>query len=84
MTASITAVGALGLNSMVNESELLINVVKANKPKMLTGLDQKVSGQVQGYPVSLVADEEPPANRQDLTHSGTHVKRGKPAIFPIG
>jgi hypothetical protein len=53
MTASIAAVGALGLNGMVNKSELLINVVKANKPKMLTGLDQKVRGQVQGFQFPL-------------------------------
>jgi len=32
---------------MVNTCESLINVVTENKPKMLTGLDQKVCGQVQ-------------------------------------
>jgi len=37
----------LGVNGMVNVSKLPINVVNANKPKMLTGLNQKVSGQVQ-------------------------------------
>jgi hypothetical protein len=31
---------------MVNPGEVLINVVKKNKPKMLTGLDQKVRGPV--------------------------------------
>jgi len=30
------------LNSKTNLSELLINLVKFNKPKMLTGLNQKV------------------------------------------
>ena len=30
---------------MANESELLINVVNADKPKMLRGLNQKVRGQ---------------------------------------
>lgn len=29
---------------MINESELLINVVTVNKPKVLTGLNQKVRG----------------------------------------
>lgn len=53
MTASITAVRALGSNGMVNICELLINVVKANKPKMLRGLDQKVSGQEQGFQFPL-------------------------------
>ena len=37
---------SLELSSMVNESELLINVVMDDKPKMLTGLHQKVSSQV--------------------------------------
>ena len=35
----------LGLNGMDNLCELPINVVNENKPKMLTGLNQKVSGQ---------------------------------------
>ncbi len=39
----------LGLSSMVNESELLINAVTENKPKMLIGLNQRVSGQAQGF-----------------------------------
>ncbi len=44
---------SLELSGMVNESELLINVVMDNKPKMLTGLDQKVSSQVQRLKSSL-------------------------------
>jgi hypothetical protein len=32
---------------MANPGELLINVVRSNKPKALTGLNQKVCGQVQ-------------------------------------
>jgi hypothetical protein len=28
------------------------------------------------------ADVEPPAERRDLTHSGTHTKRGKPVALP--
>jgi hypothetical protein len=34
----------IGLNGTVNISESLINVVSCSKPKMLTGLNQKVSG----------------------------------------
>ena len=34
---------------MVNLCESLINVVTQNKPKMLTGLDQKVNGQDQMF-----------------------------------
>ena len=32
---------------MANSGELLINVVRSNKPKALRGLNQKVRGQVQ-------------------------------------
>jgi hypothetical protein len=35
----------LGLSGMVNTCESLLSVVTENKPKMLTGLDQKVSDQ---------------------------------------
>ncbi len=41
-TASIKAVGVLGFDGTVNSSEPLVNVVKANKPKVLRGLNQKV------------------------------------------
>jgi hypothetical protein len=34
------------IGSMENIRELLINLVNDNKPKMLTGLNQKVGGQV--------------------------------------
>jgi hypothetical protein len=36
------------MDGRVNICELLINVVIGDKPKRLKGLDQKVSGQVQG------------------------------------
>ena len=39
---------------MANPGELLINVVRSNKPKALTGLNQKVRGQVQRDPPSPV------------------------------
>ena len=40
---------------MANPGELLINVVRSNKPKALTGLNQKVRGQVQwGLPSPVV------------------------------
>lgn len=35
-----------------------------------------------GVPNSPGADDEPPAERRDLTHSGTHSKRGKPVVLP--
>ena len=67
---------------MGNICESLINAVMRNKPKMLIGLDQKVGGQVQVFPNSPDADLAPPAERRDLTHSGTHTKRGKPVVLP--
>jgi hypothetical protein len=50
---------------MGNTCESLINVVNENKPKMLTGLDQKVRGQVQ---VLLI----------HLTRMTGHRRRGEP------
>ena len=42
ITTSIKVVGALEFDGMASKSKLLINAVKTNKPKMLTGLNQKV------------------------------------------
>ena len=53
---------------MANSGELLINVVRTSKPKALRGLNQKVSGQVQGLPLPLPSLSEPPAERQSLNH----------------
>ena len=50
VTTSITVVEALGSDSMANTREPLLTVVTTNKPKMLTGLNQKVRGQEQGSP----------------------------------
>ena len=67
---------------MVNKCELLINVVNHDKPKMLTGLSQNGKGSGMGAPNSPIADGEPPAERQDLTHTGTRPERGKPVGLP--
>ena len=40
------------VDGMANPGELPINAVRTSKPKALRGLDQKVCGQVQGYPPS--------------------------------
>jgi hypothetical protein len=63
---------------MVKGFESLINVVRTNKLKMLTSLDQKVSGPVQRVPLSLPqTTTRPPADRRDLTHSvGAYVEHG--------
>ena len=61
---------------MVNICELLINVVTCDKPtlilrvKMLTGLSQNGKGSGMDAPNSPTADNAPPAERQNLTHTG--------------
>ena len=52
--------------------------------KMLIGLNQKVSGQVQGLQRSPAADDAPPAERHDLTRSVIVTERGKPVVPPFG
>ncbi len=82
LTSSINEVMTLELSSMVNESELLINVVINEQPKMLRGCNQ--NGKWSSSEVQLVSDVDvaPPAKRQHLTYSGTHVERGKPDVLP--
>ena len=67
---------------MVNRCELLINVVNKDKPKMLTGLGQNGKGSGMDAPNSSIVDDAPPAERQDLTHTGTCTERGKPVGLP--
>ena len=70
---------------MVNPGELLINVVIGDKRKVLRHpgkvktLGPKGKGSGVGAPNSPIADDTPPAKRQDLTHAGTGTERGKPA-----
>ena len=65
---------------MVNPGEALLNVVTKDKRKMLLRLDQKVRGQVRRLRTPPGADVAPPAERRDLTHTGTRTKRGKPVV----
>ena len=69
---------------MVNRCESLINVVNANKPKMLIGLNQNGKWSGTGVLCSPVVVVAPPANRRDLTHAVSQAERGKPDIFPMG
>jgi len=58
---------------MVKISELLINVVRTGKLKVLISLGQKARGQAQEAPPSSCRRQEmPPADRQDLTHSSVY------------
>src|SRR5271157_2486166 len=54
------------VDGMANPSELLINVVRSNKPKALTGLNQKVVARYRGVSHPLSSSSEPPAERQSL------------------
>ena len=65
-TASITRRSGASSPGQVNSGEVLVKAVTKDKPKMLTGLNQKVRGQVRGAADSPVADGVPPAERHDL------------------
>ena len=52
---------------MANPGEPLINVVRTDKPKVLTRrLEPKGTWSSTRAPSSLVADKRPPANRRSL------------------
>jgi hypothetical protein len=61
---------------------VLIKAVNCNKPKMLSGLNQKVCGQEQGHPNSPVADVAPPAERHDLTPGSIEKVNEVTPLFP--
>jgi RNA-directed DNA polymerase len=58
--------------------ELLINIVSANKPKMLTGLSQKARGMVRAFEFRSAQSTIPPVDRQILSHRVESVEHGKP------
>ncbi len=51
------------MSNTVNESELLINVVTQDKPKLLRGLNQKGKWASPEIPYSSGEDVVPPAKR---------------------
>jgi hypothetical protein len=63
------------LGCMVNGSELSINLVKTNKPKLLIGLSQKASGMDVMLVSHYTRSVNPPRDRQTLNtlchHCGT-------------
>ena len=65
-------------DGMRNICELLINVVNDDRPKVLTGLDQKVRGMVGTVWCCPTRTTIPPANRQTLTHCVKLAEQGKP------
>lgn len=82
-SASVNAEAALGLSGMTNASELLINTVMYDKPKMLTGLNQKVRGRLPLIRFGGTRTSWPPVERQGLTHFVTLVEHGKPVSSPL-
>ena len=56
-------------DGMCNRGELLINAVMVHRPKMLTGLNQKVRGMVEVLACHFTRSMIPSADRQTLTHS---------------
>ena len=66
------------MDGMSNKCEMLINVVKQNKPKMLKGLGQKVRGMDRVLYVHPTQSVIPPAERQALTHPVKTAEHGKP------
>jgi hypothetical protein len=60
------------VDGKANSGELLINVVRSNKPKALIGLNQKVSGQVQRDPPSPVVVVRATGGQAEPTPSVIH------------
>ena len=59
------------VDSMVNICERLINVVIFQQAEDIApGLSQNGKGSGMDAPNSSIADGEPPAERQNLTHTG--------------
>jgi len=73
----------LGLSGRVIKRKSPINVVRHDKPKVLTGLNQKVRSQVQELRIFLSRSNRLPAKRGDLTYSGNEGKHGKPVQLPV-
>ena len=67
---------------MANICELLINVVKANRLKLLISLNQKVTQSDAPFHDGGTWTTRLPAERRNLTRTVNYVKRGKPVFSP--
>jgi len=68
---------------MVNSCETPINAVIENKPKRLTGLDQKVRGQagvLRTHPTRMSRHRRRGVTYLPMTIA--HAERGNPVVFP--
>ena len=82
ISESNTRYGA-SLGCRVNGSELLINPVKTNKPKLLIGLGQKASGMDVPLVSRYTRSINPPGDRQNLNILYVViVERGNPYRSP--
>jgi hypothetical protein len=73
---------ALGWCGRVNRGEALLNVVMSNQRKLLTRWGQNGTWSRPRANQSRGAEQAPPANRRDLTHTATTMERGKPVASP--
>jgi hypothetical protein len=64
IAANTKVAEALEFDGMANRGELLLNAVNANKPKVLTGLNQKVRDGNGGIQFPPSETHTSPANRQ--------------------
>ena len=72
----------LAWNGRVNEREPLINVVRSDKPKTLTGLSQKARGRESGSPLFPTVDRMTTGEQAGPTpFEGIDTERGKPTRF---
>jgi len=60
----------------------VLNVARNNKPTMLSGLDQKVRGQVPGLVHPLAQMQYHRRRAATFPTLGTSVKRGKLVVLP--
>ena len=67
---------------MANICELLINVVKVNRLKLLISLNQKVCSRMFSCKLGTHGQTRLPADRWHLTYTVDYVKRVKPALSP--
>jgi hypothetical protein len=68
MAASSKAAGGQGTGGMASRFKSLLNVVMYNRPKLLIGLNQNGTRQVNPFAVGVTRTKTPPAERGGLNH----------------
>jgi len=67
---------------MASTSEILINVVTLNKPKVLTGLPKREQSRYRSYLLSCRERYGSRRKGMDLPHSGIRTEHDKPISLP--